>query len=224
MNLKIAENKEISEKLKKIKLARAKGDDIETDDDDIFNIFGRIRQTNNKERTIGNKTHREQPRDRVEILGVKKETRGIELKRSLERVIKDIKSAIKKNQLSEDMYVYKASSEELEFNTFEAVSLDSEKELNEFLKEEKNVDNLYLYKIKLPKGTNNIAFTNIIFFDNKNMTLPLGMNLSNKILVDLSEITINEEKTKQINKLQFEEEDDDFSNIIIKNINLNEIK
>ena len=179
---------------------------------------------NNKERTIGNKTHREQPRDRVEILGVKKETRGIELKRSLERVIKDIKSAIKKNQLSEDMYVYKASSEELEFNTFEAVSLDSEKELNEFLKEEKNVDNLYLYKIKLPKGTNNIAFTNIIFFDNKNMTLPLGMNLSNKILVDLSEITINEEKTKQINKLQFEEEDDDFSNIIIKNINLNEIK
>ena len=56
------------------------------------------------------------------------------------------------------------------------------------------------------------------------MTLPLGMNLSNKILVDLSEITINEEKTKQINKLQFEEEDDDFSNIIIKNINLNEIK
>ena len=61
-------------------------------------------------------------------------------------------------------------------------------------------------------------------FDNKNMTLPLGMNLSNKILVDLSEITINEEKTKQINKLQFEEEEDDFSNIIIKNIKLNEIK
>ena len=122
------------------------------------------------------------------------------------------------------MYVYKASSEELEFNTFEAVSLDSVKELDEFLKEEKNVDNLYLYKIKLPKGTNYIAFTNIIFFDNKNMTLPLGMNLSNKILVDLSEITINEEKTKQINKLQFEEDEDDFSNIIIKNIKLNEIK
>ena len=224
MNLKIAENKEISEKLKRIKLARAKGEDQETDDDDIFNIFGRIRQTNNKERTIGNKTHREQPRDRMEILGVEKETRGIELKRSLERVLKDIKNAIKKNTLPEDMYVYKASSEELEFNTIEAVSLDSEKELNEFLKEEKNVDNLYLYKIKLPKGTNYIAFTNIIFFDNKNMTLPLGMNLSSKILVDLSNITIDEEKNRKINKLQFEEDDYDFSNIIIKNISLNEIK
>lgn len=224
MNLKLAENKEISEKLKKIKLARAKGEDLEEDDDDIFNIFGRIRQTNNKERTIGNKTHREQPRDRVEILEVKKETRGVELKRNLERAIKDLKSAITKNSLPEDMYVYKASIEKLEFNTFEAVSLDSEKEVDEFLKQEKNVDKFYLYKIKLPKGTNYIAFTNIIFFDNKNMTLPLGMNLSNKILIDLSNITVHEDKTKEINKLQFEEDDDDFSNIVIKNINLNEIK
>lgn len=224
MNLKISQNREISEKLKKMKLARAKGEDIEEDDDDIFNIFGRLRQTNNKERTIGNKTHREQPRDRMEILGVKKETKGIELKRSLESVIKDLKTAIRKNSLKEDMYVYKASSEKLEFNTFEDVSLNSEEELNNFLKEEKNVDKIYLYKIKLPKDTNYIAFTNIIFFDNKNMTLPLGMNLSSKILVDLSNLTISEEKTRRLNKLQFEEEDYDFSNIIIKNISLNEVK
>ena len=92
------------------------------------------------------------------------------------------------------------------------------------MKQEKNIDKLYLYKIKLPKGTNYIAFTNIIFFDNKNMTLPLGMNLSNKILVDLSNVTVHEDKTREINKLQFEEDDDDFSNIVIKNINLNEIK
>ena len=224
MNLKISQNREISEKLKKMKLARAKGEDLEDDDDDIFNIFGRLRQTNNKERTIGNKTHREQPRDRMEILGVKKETKGIELKRSLESVIKDLKTAIRKNSLKEDMYVYKASSEKLEFNTFEDVSLNSEEELNNFLKEEKNIDKIYLYKIKLPKDTNYIAFTNIIFFDNKNMTLPLGMNLSSKILVDLSNLTISEEKTRKLNKLQFEEEDYDFSNIIIKNISLNEVK
>ena len=96
-------------------------------------------------------------------------------------------------------------------------------ELNEFLEKEKNIDKIYLYKIKLPKGTNYIAFSNIIFFDNKNMTLPLGMDLSNKILVDLSNVTINEKKSKRINKLEFEE-DDDFSNIIVKNINLKEIK
>ena len=224
MNLRTLENKEISEKLKKIKLARAKGEDLEENDDDIFNIFGRLRQTNNKERTLGNKTHREQPRDRVEILEVKKETKGIELKRNLEKVLKDIKSALKKNQLDEDMYVYKVTSEKLEFNTIEAVSLNAEDELNRFLKEEKNVNKLYLYQIKLPEGMNYLAFTNIIYFDNKNMTLPLGMNLSFKILVDLSELTISEEKCKKINKLQFEEDDDDFSEIIIKKIELKKVK
>ena len=223
MNSKLAENKEISAELKKMKLAKIKGEDLVEDEDDIFNIFGRIRQTNNKERTIGNKTHREQPRDRMEILEIQKETRGVELKRNLERVLKDIKKAIKKNDLPEDMYVYKVTSEELEFNTIEDVSLNSENELNAFLKNEPNCKKLYLYKIKLPKGTNFVAFTNIIFFDNKNMTLPLGMNLSDKILVDLSEYNINEEKSTNLNKLQFEE-DDDFANIIVKNINLNEVK
>lgn len=223
MNSKLAENKEISAELKKMKLAKIKGEDLVEDEDDIFNIFGRIRQTNNKERTIGNKTHREQPRDRMEILEIQKETRGVELKRNLERVLKDIKKAIKKNVLPEDMYVYKVTSEELEFNTIEDVSLNSENELNAFLKNEPNCKKLYLYKIKLPKGTNFVAFTNIIFFDNKNMTLPLGMNLSDKILVDLSEYNINEEKSTNLNKLQFEE-DDDFANIIVKNINLKEVK
>ena len=224
INLKVAENKEISEKLKRIKLARAKGEDQEDDDGDIFNIFGRIRHTNNKERTIGNKTHREQPRDRISILEIKKETKGIELKKNLEHVIEDLKSAIRKNELKEDMYVYKASYDKLEFDTFLDVSLDPETELNNFLKDEKNVNELYLYKIKLPKDTNYIAFTNIIFFDNKNMTLPLGMNLSNKILIDASSLEIKEEKGRKINKLQYEEDDDDFSNIIIKNIKVREIK
>lgn len=223
MNLKVAENKEISAELKKMKLAKVKGENLVDDDEDIFNIFGRIKLTNNKERTMGNKTHREQPRDRMEILEIQKETRGIELKRNLERVLKDIKKAIQKNMLSEDMYVYKVTSEELEFNTIEDVSLNSENELNNFLNNEPHCKKLYLYKIKLPKGTNFVAFSNIIFFDNKNMTLPLGMNLSEKILVDLSNYKINEEKTSTLNKLQFEEEND-FANIIVKNIKLNEVK
>ena len=223
MNLKVAENKEISAELKKLKLTKVKSKDLVEEDDDNFNIFGRIRQTNNKERTIGSKTHREQPRDRLEILEIRKETRGLELKKNLEKVLENIKKAIKKNELQEDMYVYKVTSEELEFNTIEDVSLNSENELNAFLKNEPNCKKLYLYKIKLPKGTNFAAFTNIIFFDNKNMTLPLGMNLSDKILVDLSEYNINEKTTTYLNKLQFEE-DDDFANIIVKNINLIEVK
>ena len=223
MNLKIAENREISEQLKKIKQGKEKVEEIE-DDDESFNIFGRIKQANNKERTMGNKTHREQPRDKVEILEVKKETKGVELKRHLDKVLKDIKSALKKNTLPEDMYVYKASSEQLELNTIEYVSLNLSDELNQILKDDKIRGKIYLYKIRLPKGTNYVAFSNIIFYDNKNMTLPVGMNLSSKILVDLSELNIEDKNIKELNKLQFEDEDDDFSKIVVRNINLSELK
>ena len=224
INLNMAENKEISEELKRMKLSKDKGEELNEQDDDGFNIFGRIKQTNNKERTIGNKTHREQPRDQFEILEIQKGSKGIELKRHLEKVLKDIKSALKKNTLPEDMYVYKATSEKIEFNTIEDVSLNSEEELKQFLHKEKMNNKIYLYKIKLPKGTNYIAFSNIIFFDNKNMTLPVGMNLSSRILVNLSELDIKEKNVKKLNKLQFEEDNNDFSKIMVKNIEVNELK
>ena len=208
-----------------IKLSKGKEEDFEEDDDEEeYNIFGRIKQTNNKERTIGSKVHREQPRDKFEILEIEKGSKGIELKRHLESVLKDLKTAIKKNALKEDMYVYKVTSEELEFNTMEAVSLTPDEELQNFLKNDKTSAKIYLYKIKLPKGTNFIAFTNIIYYDNKNMTLPVGMDLSSKILVNLADFKINEKNKKSLSKLEFEDEQDDFSKVIVRNIEVNELK
>ena len=54
MNIKIAENKEISEELKSLKMLKERNEDSDFEDED-FNIFGKIKQTNNKERTLGNK-------------------------------------------------------------------------------------------------------------------------------------------------------------------------
>ncbi len=220
INLGLAENKEISAKLKELKYEYVSQG--EEEEEEKFNIFGSIRQNGNKEGTIGNKTHRESPRDKYEILEIKKGSRGLELKKNLEKVLENIKSAIRKNKTPEDMYVYKVSSNKLEMNTIEDVSLDAQEELNGFLKKENNVNNFYLYKIKVPKGTNFVAFTNIIFFNNQNMTLPVGMNLSTKILIDLSKLELKEEYKKNLNKLQFEDEDDDFSKIEIKHIQVNE--
>ena len=122
------------------------------------------------------------------------------------------------------MYVYKVVSTPLEFNTFETVSLNAEEELNQFLKTNKLNDKIYLYKIKLPQGMNFVAFTNIIFYDNKNMTLPVGMNLSSKMLIDLSKLDIKEKNKKRLNKLEFKDSEDDFSEIIVRNIEINELK
>ena len=67
---------------------------------------------------------------------------------------------------------------------------------------------------------NAISYTNIIFYDNQNKTLPIGQNISTKILVDLSNVDV-----KLINRTSFkiteiEDEKDDFSKVNVKTINV----
>ena len=50
------------------------------------------------------------------------------------------------------------------------------------------------------------------------------MNLSYKILIDFSKLDFTREKEISVNKLQFEDEEDIFSEIIIKNIEIEELK
>lgn len=222
MNLGLAENKEISAILKELKIELYSLDEEELEDEETFNIFG-TNKYNNKERTMGNKTHRETPRDKYEILEIKKGTRGIELKRNLEKVLENIKSALEKNRIPEDMYVYKVTSSKLEMNTIEEVSLKAQDEIENYLKKEKNINKLYLYKIKIPRGLNFAAFTNIIFFNNKNMTLPVGMNLSTNILINLTDLKVTKKAEYDLNKIQFEDETDDFANIQVKQIHIIEM-
>jgi len=222
MNLNSAENKEISEELKKLK-AEYEKEDV-NQEEDSFNIFGGYIKTNTKELTLGNKIHREQSRNLFEILNIKKGTKGIELKRVLEKVLKNLKSALTKNVLEDNTYVYKAVSDPLELNTLQRVSLNAEDEIECFLKENININKFYFYKIKMPKGAHFAAFSNIIFFDNKNMTLPVGMNLSSKILIDLNELDLKEIDKKKINKLQFIDKEDDFTDIMVKHILVSELE
>ena len=126
--------------------------------------------------------------------------------------------------MKEDTYVYKVVDEEIETNGIRVFSLDAEQELNNFLRNEKVPGKAYLYKMRIPKDTNFIAFTNIIFFDNKNMTLPVGMDLSKKVLIDLSNIQLEQIKSKELNILQFEDEEDNFSKKYIKTIEVKEME
>lgn len=223
MYKKEAENKEFSEMLRWLKTEKQLEKEEKDEDDEDIDIFGKLSDDITKERSIGNKTHREIPRDIYQILDIRKETRGIEFKRTIEQVIKNVLKAIKKNELKDDMYVYKASMFEINFDDIEKVSLDIEKEVENILNKERSTNKIYLYKIKLPKGTNYSAFSNIIFYDNKNMTLPVGMNFSSSILVNFKKMKLLNEKTKEIKKSEFEKENDDFSKIIVKDIVVKEM-
>ena len=78
-----------------------------------------------------------------------------------------------------------------------------------------------LYKINVTKDANLIAYTNSVFYDNKNKTLPVGMDLSTKVLLDSSKIEqISSKPVKTFKVVTFEEEKNELSKIKVKTINV----
>lgn len=183
---------------------------------DEFDIFGGMSHDMAKVSKISNKTHREIAKDKFSILDISKTTKQIGYKLALENVIENVKNAIEKVNITEDLPVYKAMTDKLldekEINIF---NINPEMEMKEAIEQEQNKINFY--KINLKQGANGISFTNSIFYDNQNKTLPVGQDLSTKILVDVSKLEI-ELKEKMTFKIVELEKEDDFSEIKIKEI------
>lgn len=183
---------------------------------DEFDIFGGIAQDMSKVSKIKNKKHREIAKDKFVILDITKSTKQIGYKLALEKVIENVKKALQKVTISEDLPVYKAIQEELldekQINVFD---ISPEAEMKEAIKQGKS--KLNFYKINLKRGSNAISFTNNIFYDNQNKTLPLGQDLSTKILVDVAKLDMKLKKKKTFKIIDFESEKD-FAPITLKTI------
>lgn len=234
-NKKYVELQEYSKMLEKIRILDANQTLAENVE---FDIFGDDDSDGRKERTLGNKSHRESPRSLIKVLEIGKNTKPQDVKEKLAEISRNLKKAIKKNSLEEDIYVYKASKEELNFDGLETFSLNEESELqNAIAKHEVMVDsniiseiyqddeknsnkNVFLYKIKLPKGASFIAFSNIVLYNNKNMTLPVGMQESNRVLIDTNDLKITPVETKKINVQYLKNKRDDFSDVVMKKIEI----
>ena len=148
----------------------------------------------------------------------------LELKKALTDVDKEIKKALTKNSLNEDLYVYFISENKIDFKGLMIVSLNEEKYMQDFIKYSESNSDIYIYRIKLPINTNFIGFTNIVMYNNRNMTLPVGMHESSQILIDYDKLNINQINNNQINIEYLENEKDDFSNIITRKINVLEFE
>ena len=182
-----------------------------------FDIFGSISQDSTKVSKIKNKKHRELPKDKFSILEISKNTRQIGYKLSLEKAVRNIQSALEKTVITEDIPIYKAIDEEkINHNDINIFNINPEKEIKEILKDSGSKINFY--KINLKEGTNAVNYTNIIFYDNQNKTLPVGQDLSTKILVDTSKLKLKLKDKSIFRVLQFENEKDDFSKTLIKTI------
>lgn len=183
---------------------------------DQFDIFGGIGKAGSKVSKINNKRHREVEKDKFNILDISKETKQISYKLALEKVIENIKIAMNKVTLLESIPVYKARQEELlderEFNVF---NINPEMEMKKCISQGDGKINFY--KINLKRGANAISFTNSIFYDNQNRTLPIGQDLSTKMLVDITKLDMRLKRKTSFKIVDLEKEGD-FEPIKIKNI------
>ena len=211
------EIKDIESSLKEMKKQAAEQKSLSETDE--FDIFGGISQDSTKVLKIKNKKHRELPKDKFNILEINKKTNHLTYKLTLENMVEDIQKAIEKVVVPQELPVYKAiPAEELDDSKINVFNINPENEMKEVLKTDKNKINFY--KINLKEGTNAVSYTNIIFYDNQNKTLPIGQDLSTKILIDVSKLELELKEKSTFKILEFENEKDDFSNINIKTISL----
>ena len=186
-------------------------------DEEEYDIFGNVIQDTTKVRKINNKKHRELPKDKFNILEVNKNTKQIGFKLVLQAIIQNITKALEKGVIPESLPVYKAINENILNNKgINVFNINPENEMKEASMQEGN--NINLYKLHIKEGTKGIGFTNIIFYDNQNKTLPVGMDLSTKMIVDTSKLHLKMLDQKSFNIMSFDNEQDDFSDFEIKKV------
>jgi len=186
-----------------------------------YDIFGNLIEDNTKIKKINNKKHRELPRDKYNILDVNKNTKQIGYKLTLQSIIKNITSALEKGVIPESLPVYKAVlDDKLNNKEINVFNINPEDEIKDAMIEDGNKINLY--KINVKEGTNGVAFTNIIFYDNQNKTLPLGMDLSTKLILNTAKLHLNLLSKKTFKVAKLEDEKDDFSEVVVKDVEVYE--
>lgn len=184
-----------------------------------FDIFGSIIEDKTKVKKIKNKKHRELPKDKFSILEINKNTKQMEYKLVLEEIIKNILKAVDKGVIPETLPVYKAIQDDrLDAKKINVFNANPEEELQEVINQDNKEINLY--KINVKEGTNGVAFTNNIFYDNQNKTLPIGMDLSTKMIIDIYKIHLKLKYKRSFRVLTFDDKENDFSDINVKKVNV----
>ena len=212
-------SKELEGYLKQIKNDLQEEKDIT--EEDAVDIFGGLSEDTRKITKLANKSHREQPKNKYSILRVSKSLKPVEYKAELTEAIDLVCQAIAKVELDQDLSGYKWIPEEenIDTNELNIFNLDAEKEIEAAIKESET-GKINLYKMNFSKGVKAVAFTNCVYHDNQNKTLPEGMDSDTRILAKILDTDITLQNKKVIRVGLLEDEKDDATKLIIKTINL----
>lgn len=153
-------------------------------DSETFDIFGNISENNKKVKYIENRSHRETEKNKFKIMNINKKIDIFDFTEKMQSIVNFLDGAMPKITCFYDMPLYKLVpiSKNIEQDEFDLYNINVENELENYQANDEGAYNLICLNYK--EGMPLLYYTNSIFFDNTNKTLPLGMNLSSKVLVD----------------------------------------
>ncbi len=161
-----------------------------------FDIFGGLSEDITKIKMINNQKHREIEKDKYKVLNVNLETQVDVYRDNLQYYLGLIKEAFNKIQAPYNMSAYKINNKK-EIDGIDIFDINPENALKTIMENKK--DNIILCRINIKEKMPIIYYSNIMFYDNFNKTLPLGMDLSTEVLIDLDKIKVKCVKEEEFN-------------------------
>lgn len=173
-------HEELEKLFNKIKEEAKKEEALVVEDED-HDIFGSISEDRTKIKMIAGKKHRESKKNEYKILDITKKIEIDQFEQRLVSLEKNLNHAIKKNKTVLSMPIYaKGTIKKDGYQTFHI----NPNHIFNLIGREKKIN---LYRFNLKQGSPAIYLTNAMYYDNHNQTLPLGMDISDEVLLDLSQ-------------------------------------
>lgn len=153
-------------------------------DSETFDIFGNVEDDSRKVKYIGSRSHRENEKSKFKILNINKKIDVFDFTEKLQSIISYLEGAVPKLKAEFDFSLYKVSqiTEKVKEKSFDIYNINVEKALEEY--EDDGEGALNLIKLNFKEGLPLLYYSNIIFYDNNNQTLPIGMDLSSSVFID----------------------------------------
>lgn len=147
-----------------------------------YDIFGSVVEDKTKIKILKNHKHREIGKDQYKILDIHLDTTLEEYKDNIRHYEKILEESYNKVTTPYDISAYKLENKTIENEKWVILNLNPKEEV-------KNLEGetLILNRINIKEGMNAIFYSNIMFYDNLNQTLPLGMDISTQMLFNMKE-------------------------------------
>ncbi len=149
-----------------------------------FDIFGAMKDDSTQVRYLNNKSHREHEKDKFQVLNVNKKIDIFDFTEKLQTIAGSLNEAMCKVKFDYDMPIYQVASvnEKLHKTDYGIFNINAERELQSY--GNKFETEVKLFKLNFKEGFPAVFFTNSVYYDNINNTLPNGMDVTSKLLID----------------------------------------